>query len=325
MNFMFENRFLLDSIVLSGELEKEGPIGDYIDYSSTFINTSFENSEIAMLYQSMDMLLEKLNLTQEEIDLAIGGELSNQLTTTSYTMRKLWISLIGIYSACSTIALGIGLASLLLDNPKIQNILVFTSSNNQSAERQFRNPNEYGGEKENTQTFTSTIAASCIITKKKSPIRISSFTIGKVVDIGFSDALDFGRAMAPAAIETILEHFKERRTKPSDYDLILTGDLSSFGYELVLKALEERFGEIRNYRDCGLLLYDIDRQPVFAGGSGPGTSAAVLLSYIKKEMLIRKYRRVLLCATGALMNPTMINQKNSLPCIAHAIELEVAE
>lgn len=322
MNFKIENVYLNDSIVLSGEKEKQGPIGKYIDYHSQFKNSSFENSEIAMLYQAIDMLLEKQNLKDSDIDLAIGGELSNQLTTTSYTFRKINTSLIGIYSACSTISLAIGLSALLLMNNQVNRVLAFTSSNNQSAERQFRNPIEYGGEKEITQTFTSTIAASAILSNEVSNIRIKSFTVGKVIDIGFSDAMDFGRAMAPAAIETLLEHFKSTNTTPNDYDLILTGDLSKYGYEIVKKELMKEYGPITNYNDCGLLLYDIKKQNVLAGGSGPGTSAAVLLSYVKKKLQNKELKHVILCATGALMNPTMVNQKNSLPCIAHIVELE---
>lgn len=323
MTFKFNNVYLTDSMVLAGKLEGKGPIGKFIDYVSDFKEESFENSEISMLYQAIDMLLEKLNLNECDIDLAIGGELSNQLTTTSYTMRKLLISLIGVYAACSTITLAIGLSGLLLKNDNINKVLVFTSSNNQSAERQFRNPVEYGGEKEETQTFTSTVAAAAIISNNKSKIKVNSFTLGKVIDIGFTDSMDFGRAMAPAAIETLFEHLNNSNKTPNDYDLILTGDLSSYGYQIVKKALEEKYGYSKNYNDCGLILYDIENQNVFAGGSGPGTSAAVLLAYIKKEMEANHLHKVLICATGALMNPTMINQKNSLPCIAHLIELEV--
>ncbi|MBE6137414.1 MAG: stage V sporulation protein AD [Erysipelotrichaceae bacterium] len=325
MRFKIDNAYLKDSMVLGAKLEGEGPISKYIDYIGEFKDSSFENSEIDMLTQSIDMLKERLDLKDSDIDLAIGGELSNQLTTTSYTLRKSLISLIGIYSACSTISLGLGLAGLLLNRDDINNILVFTSSHNQSAERQFRNPVEYGGEKENTQTFTSTIAASALITSERCNIKLSSFTLGKVIDIGFTDSFDFGRAMAPAALETLLEHFKESNTTPNDYDLVLTGDLSSYGYDVVNKELNNKFGHVNNYNDCGLLLYDIKNQNVIAGGSGPGTSAGVLLSYVKKKLLNKEFKRVLLCATGVLMNPTMINQKNSLPCIAHAIELECVE
>ncbi|MDE6241463.1 MAG: hypothetical protein K2M08_03455 [Anaeroplasmataceae bacterium] len=323
MTFEFKNVYLESSVVVAGELEGKGPLKNYFDSIDECKDSCFENSEIDILAKAIDMLLEKENLKSEDISLAIGGELSNQLTTSSYTFRSLPISLIGIYSACSTISLGLGLAGLLLENESIQNILVYTSSHNQSAERQFRNPVEYGGNKEDTQTFTSTIGASALLSRKKGKIKFTNFTLGKVIDVGFTDACDFGRAMAPAALETLFAHFKATNTAPKDYDLILTGDLSTYGYEIVLKALKEEYGQVDNYNDCGLILYDTNQQNVLAGGSGPGTSAAVFLSYIKKRMLEGYYKKVLLCATGALMNPTMINQKNSLPCIAHAICMEV--
>lgn len=324
MNFKLTNSYLLDSFVIGGKLEGKGPITGYLDYINAFEDTTFESNEIDSMISSIDHLLEKTNLECKDIDLAISGELSNQLTTTNYTYRTLLIPLIGIYSACSSIALGLGLASLLLDNKSISKILVTTSSNTESAEREFRNPNEYGGEKLNTQTYTSTIAASAIITNTPTNIRFTSFTIGKVIDIGFTDPYDFGRAMAPAAIETLLEHFKETKTEPKDYDLVLTGDLSKYGYEIVLSVLNQHFANVTNYNDCGLVLYDINTQNVFAGGSGPGTSAGVLLAYIKKKIENKELKKVLLCATGALLSPTMILQKNSIPCIAHCIVMEAA-
>lgn len=325
MTFTLKNVYLESSCIVAGRLEGEGPLKEYFDSIDECKDSSFENSEIDILSKAIDMLLEKENLKIEDISLAIGGELSNQLTTSSYTFRALPIGLIGIYAACSTITLGLGLASLLLKTEEIKNILVFTSSHNQSAERQFRNPVEYGGNKEATQTFTSTIGASALLSRKKGKLKFTQFTLGKVVDIGFTDACDFGRAMAPAALETLFEHFRSTNTTPKDYDLILTGDLSTYGYEIVKSALESEFEVVDNYNDCGLVLYDVEQQNVLAGGSGPGTSAAVLLSYIKKKILEGQYKKVLLCATGALMNPTMINQKNSLPCIAHAIVLEGVE
>ena len=321
MTFRFKDVYLLDSFLVAGSLEGSGPLRKYLDYVKDFDEDCFENSEISSLQASIDLLLEKLNMKIDDIDLAISGELSNQLATTSYAFRSLLISIIGIYAACSTITLGLGLAGLLLGNENINKILVCTSSNNQSAERQFRNPNEYGGEKENTQTFTSTIAASAILTNEKSNIQITEFTLGKIIDVGFTDPSDFGRAMAPAAIETLLTHFKNTNSTPFDYDLILTGDLSTYGSDIVRNELEKEFGSISNYNDCGLILYDTQSQDVFAGGSGPGTSAGVLFSYVKEKMLNKELNKVILCATGALMNPTMINQKNSIPCIAHLIVL----
>lgn len=323
MNFKLDNCYLLDSFVVGGKIEAEGPIGDYLDYIFDIDAKCYEDNEILSLLSSIDHLLEKNNLNISDIDIAISGELSNQLATTSYAYRSLLIPLIGVYSACSTVCLSIGLAGILLYQNNVKRVLISTSSNTEAAEREFRNPNEYGGEKLPTQTYTSTIAASAILTNIKQKIKITSFTVGKVIDVGYTNAFDFGRAMAPAAIETLLYHFKKTNTKPSDYDLILTGDLSKYGYEITLNALNKEFGNVDNYKDCGMILYNILKQDVFAGGSGPGTSAAVLLSYIKKEMLDNTLRKVLLCATGALLNPTMIAQKNSIPSIAHIITLEV--
>lgn len=323
MTYEFKDIYLTDACVVAGSLEGRGPLKSYFDSIDDCKDCCFENSEIDILFKAIDMLLEKRNLSPEEISIAIGGELSNQLTTSSYTLRKFPIPYAGIYGACSTICLGLGMAGLLLKNPTIKNALVFTSSHNQAAERQFRNPVEYGGNKEETQTFTSTIGAAAFLSKEEGELKISQFTLGKVIDIGFTDAMDFGRAMAPAALETLFSHFRSTKTTPEDYDLVLTGDLSSYGSKLILEALTKEFGPIKNYNDCGLLLYDINEQNVLAGGSGPGTAAAVMLSYIRKKMLAGYYNKVLICATGALMNPTMINQKNTLPCIAHAITLEV--
>lgn len=322
MTFKFDNIYLKNSSVVAGKLEGEGPLKKYFDLIDECISNCFENSEILLLRKSIDILLEKENIEIEDIDIAVGGELSNQLAITNYTFRCLPIGLIGIYSACSTISLGLGIAGLLLSRNEINNILVFTSSYNQTAERQFRNPTEYGGMKEITQTFTSTIGASALISKNNGKIKLTEFTIGKVIDIGYTNPCDFGRAMAPAALESLFCHFKNTKTTPYDYDLILTGDLSKYGYEIVLKALKEEYGSIYNYNDCGLLLYNIKKQNVLAGGSGPGTAAAVIFSYIKDKIESGYYKKVLLCATGALMNPTMINQKNSIPSIAHIICLE---
>lgn len=322
MNFKFNDVYIKDTSVVVGGLEGKGPLGCYFDSIDECKDSSFENSEIDILKKSIDMLLERNELEINEIDLAIGGELSNQLTTSSYSLRSYLVSFIGIYSACSTIVLGIGLSSLCLENNNIKRVIAFTSSHNQSAERQFRNPVEYGGNKELTQTFTSTVGASCLLTNEPTLVKVSTFTVGKVIDIGFSDPTDFGRAMAPAAIETLLNHFKVNKINPDYYDLIITGDLSYYGSKLVKEALEEEYGTLTNYNDAGLMLYDRDEQDVLAGGSGPGTVAAVSLGYIYKCMLNGKYKKVLICGTGALMNPTMMNQKNSLPCIAHTISLE---
>jgi len=324
MNFKINNVYLIDSMVLGGRLEEEGPIGDYLDYTSDFKDSSFENSEINMLSQSIDMLKEKLNLCDNDIDIAIGGELSNQLTTTSYTLRKSLISLIGIYSACSTISLGLGLGALLIDGCKVKNALVFTSSHNQSAERQFRNPVEYGAPKHKTATFTATGSASLLLTSEKTNIKIESSTIGKVIDLGQNDVNHMGAVMAPAAADTLYRHLTDLKRKIDYYDLILTGDLGVYGKNILIKYMKKKYKIDlgKNYNDCGTMLYNIDKQPVFAGGSGPVCSALVNFGYVLKQMQEKKLKRVLIIPTGAIFSPTWVFQKETIPAIAHAVSLE---
>ena len=226
MNFKFKDVYINDTSVVVGGLEGKGPLGSYFDSIDECKDSSFENSEIDILKKSIDILLERNELDSKDINLIIGGELSNQLTTSSYSLRSFLISYIGIYSAWSTIVLAIGNSAICLQNEDVKKFNAFTSSHNQSAERQFRNPVEYGGNKEETQTFTSTVGASCLMSNNYNLVKVTNFTIGKVIDIGFDDPTDFGRAMAPAAIETLLYHFKVNNINPDYYDLIITGDLS---------------------------------------------------------------------------------------------------
>lgn len=313
--YKIDNVYIKEKYVVTSKLESEGPIGKYFDDIFEPCEDCFESSELKMLKKC----LSKLSISN--IDLIIAGDLSNQIAISNYTAKLIDKPMLGVYSACATINEAIIIASLLINNNTFDNILCFTSSYNQTAERQFRSPVEYGGEKNITQTFTSTVAAGCIISNKKSKVRITNVTIGRVFDIDFKNVMDFGRCMAPAAIETLLSHFKNTNTKPSDYDLILTGDLSFYGYPIVKSELEKVFGPVNNYNDSGILLFDRDKQKVLAGGSGPGTIAATLLSYVYKKIERKELNKVLVCATGALMNPIMCNQKREIPSIAHIVEL----
>lgn len=310
------NAYINQTYVITSRLEKEGPIGYYFDEVFIPKEDCFESSELKMV----EKCISKLSITN--VDLIIAGDLSNQIAISNYTAKLINKPMLGVYSACATINEAIIIASLFVDSKKFNNILCFTSSYNQTAERQFRSPVEYGGEKCLTQTFTSTVAASCIISNKINKVKVKKVTIGRVIDIDFKNPLDFGRCMAPAAIETLLSHFKNTNTKPNDYDLILTGDLSYYGYPIVKEELEKKFGQIDNYQDTGKMIFDKDKQNVLAGGSGPGTIAATLLAYVYKKMMKQELKKVLVCATGALMNPTMCNQKREIPSIAHIIELE---
>ena len=310
-----DNVYIKQRYVITSKLESEGPIGKYFDDVFIPNEDCFESSELKMLQKC----LSKMSISN--IDLIIAGDLSNQIAISNYTAKMIDKPMLGIYSACATINEAIILGSLLINNNQFDNILCYTSSYNQTAERQFRSPIEYGGEKNVTQTFTSTVAAGCILSNKKSKVRITNVTIGKVFDIDFKNPLDFGRCMAPAAIETLFSHFDNTKTTPNDYDLILTGDLSFYGYPIVKKELENKYGKIDNYQDTGMMIFDRDKQNVLAGGSGPGTIAATLLAYVYKKIEKGELNKVLVCATGALMNPIMSNQKREIPSIAHIVEL----
>ncbi len=325
MYIKFNKVYLNSSYVISGKLEGEGPLGVYFNRIMQFNESSFNKNEIYALKEAIDSLIEVNDISINRLDLAISSDLSNQLAVSSYTYRGFQIPLINIYSACASFALEVITAGIILDSNKASNILVTTSSNTQNAERQFRYPNEYGGAKEDTQTQTVTIASAAIFSSLESEIKITEAVIGKTIDFGFNDALDFGRCMAPAAIEVLLEYFSKTKRSPKDFDLILTGDLSKYGYEIVKKELDKEFNYSDNYKDCGLLIYDINNQKVNAGGSGPGCSSGVVLSYIKKEMLKKKYNKVLVVSTGALLNPNIILENETIPAIAHLFVMEVVK
>ena len=326
---VFNDVFIVSSASVVGPKESKGPFGNYFDkcYDNLLCNneTSFEKAEMRMLEDALIISLDKANLSDKDINCAFCGDLNNQIIIGNYVLRNYDIPYVGIFGACSTSILGIIMGAIYLQNMK-GNVICLTSSHNGTSERQFRYPNEYGAQKAETATLTVTGASSVILTniKNENDIKITKATIGKVIDPKINDIQDMGRIMAPSAFNTILDHLNNYDETIDDYDLIVTGDLSKYGHEIVLSVLNQHFANVTNYNDCGLILYDINTQNVFAGGSGPGTSAGVLLAYIKKKIENKELKKVLLCATGALLSPTMILQKNSIPCIAHCIVMEAA-
>ena len=196
-----------------------------------------------------------------------------------------------------------------------------------SAEKQFRNPTEYGAPKKDTATFTVTGGAVALLTNKKTKIKITSSTIGKIIDKGIKDVNNMGAIMAPAAADTIYRHLQDLKRKSEYYDLIVTGDLGKYGKEILVNYLKKvnNIDISKNYNDCGTIIYDIEKQPVLAGGSGPACSALTLFSYIYKKMLKKELKKVLIVPTGAIFSQTMYFQKEAIPAIAHAISLEVVE
>ena len=330
MTHKFNNVYLEDSFTIAGKYKKEGPISNYFNliYDKDFYYgmDTFEQAEEKMLSNCIHKLINKANLLDSDIDYLISGDLENQIAASNYAMRDYNIPFLGIYSACATFGEGLLLGANLIQGNMAKKVIVATSSHNLVAERQFRNPVEYGALKKETSTFTVTGAASILLTNKKQKIKVINATPGIVQDKGINDVNNMGAVMAIAAADTIKRHFQDLSIRPEYYDLILTGDLGKYGKKILIEYLKTFDIDIsQNYEDCGLMLYDIDKQDVYAGGSGPACSALVMSSFIIKEMKKGRYKRVLIVPTGALFSPTKVFQKESIPSIANAIGLEVVD
>ena len=328
MTVKFNNVYVGDAYTIASVYEKDGPLADYFDKvydQDLYYGTdTFEMAEEKMLGDSIKKLISKSNLTSKDIDLVISGDLQNQIAASDYALRNFDIPFLGVYGACATFGLGLFIASNFIEGRRANKIIVSTSSHNMVAERQFRNPTEYGAPKKKTTTWTSTGAASMLITNKKGKIKVSSATAGMVKDAKISDVNNMGAVMAIAAADTIKRHLDDLKVDVNYYDLILTGDLGIYGKEILIDYMKTMGIDLsKNYNDCGIMLYDINKQNVFAGASGPASSALTLCSYVLKEMEKGKYRRVLVVPTGAIFSPTRVFQKESIPSIAHAIAFEV--
>lgn len=328
MTVKFNNVYVGNTYTIASVYEKDGPIADYFDlvYDKDLYYgcDTFEKAEEKLLHDSIEKLIDRSKMKDSDIDYVISGDLENQIAASDYAMRDFDIPFLGIFNACATFGEGLVIGANFIEGKRANNIIVSTCSHNMVAEKQFRNPTEYGAPKKKTTTFTSTGASSMLLTNKKGKIKITSATAGRVQDKGVTDVNNMGAVMAIAAADTIERHLTDLKIKPNYYDLILTGDLGCYGKEILIDYLKTKNIDIsKNYDDCGLILYDIKKQEVFAGASGPASSALVLCSYILKEMERGRYQKILIVPTGAIFSPTRTFQKDSIPSIAHAISLEV--
>ena len=327
MTFKYNNVYINEVSTITGPKEGEGPLSKFFDksYSEYYMGSdTWEQAEVKMNTENIDLLLNKSNKSKKDVDIFISGDLLNQIVASSYAASTLNIPYMGIYSACATSTEGIIIASNMIEGGLINNSIVNVSSHNNASEKQFRYPVEYGGPKPVTQTFTVTGSASALISNKKSNIKVESATLGKCIDSGVKNVFDMGSVMVIAAADTIDKHLKDTKREIGYYDLILTGDLGMYGKNLLKDVLKDEYGyDTKNVDDSACMIYDINKQSVYAGGSGPACIALVTYSYILNLMRQGKLNRVLMVATGALMNPTMVNQKLSIPSIAHAVSLEV--
>ncbi len=297
-----------------GNLEYQNTIKDYY-----YNEKRIEDAEIKMQNLCL-MNLTKRNNLNKKIELLVGGDLINQIAITSYNIANRDIPFLGLYNACATFNESLIVLSNFIESNMIKSGLAITSSHNLNAERQYRFPIEYGSPKKCYTTFTTTGAACAYLTNEESNIKIESSTIGTVVDYGIKDASNMGAVMAPSAASTLHKHLTELQRDITYYDLIITGDLGSFGSELFLKLIKEDYNYIpKAYLDASSILYK-DNQNTYQGGSGPVVVPLVLFNKIFKE---KQYKRILILATGSLHNTLMVNLKKSIPSITHAVSIEV--
>ena len=330
-SWIFQNHpMILSTGVAGGPFEGNGNLAEDFDilHEDLWMGMdSYEKAHRHMIEEAAEVALKKSNLEKDNLQFFLAGDLINQITPTSFAARTLQLPYMGLFGACSTSMEGLALASFLINYQGAEYILTGASSHNAAVEKQFRYPTEYGGQKPPTAQWTVTGAGVAILAKNKPGFGLpvtTSATIGKVVDMGISDPFNMGGAMAPAAVDTITAHLRDLKRPPSYYDLIVTGDLGRVGHETAYDLLQTN-GVIfsrEQFKDCGLLIYKED-QPVHSGGSGAGCSATVLYGHLLNQMRSGVYKKILLVATGALLSPLTFQQQESIPCIAHAVSIEM--
>lgn len=312
---------------VGSKMEREGPLGERFDIlndDSYFGQKTWEKAESAMQKQACQRALDKAKMKEEDIDYIFAGDLLNQCISSSFSIRDLGIPFFGLYGACSTMSESISLAAMMLEGHMADRCLASTSSHFCTAERQFRFPLEYGGQRPPSSTWTATAAGAVVLDNDPDSAKTSvkAVTAGRVLDLGVTDQNNMGAAMAPAAADTIAHFFTDTSVKLEEIDGIYTGDLGTIGSELLYELLDKEGLDIREkHRDCGLLLYDRKKQDVHAGGSGCGCSAAVLCTHLLPELERGSMKNILFVATGALLSTTSVQQKESIPGIAHLVQL----
>lgn len=312
---------ILGYSTVAGPKEGQGPVGPYFDkiYPDIIIGQeSFEKAERQMMVNAIDTALEKASISRNMVDYFISGDLLNQIITSGFSALNLAAPFLGIYGACSSFCEGLIVGGVLVDSGAAQVVVTATSSHNNTAERQYRYPTEYGAQVPPWSQHTVTGAAATVLGGRGTGPKLELATVGKVMDLGIKDPLNMGAAMAPAAADTIFTHLEDTGRKPSDYDLIVTGDLGKIGREILVELAQRQGYDLSgNYRDCGELIYSKE-QLENAGGSGCACSPLVTLGMLFNQ----NYKRILVAATGALHSPTSYQQGDNIPAIAHAVSIE---
>jgi len=349
---------IIGAASIVGSKEGDGPLGhlfDHIEQDPKFGKNTWEEAESELQLQTAKKAMEKAGMNEEQIRYLFAGDLLAQGIATSYGLMELQIPLFGLYGACSTCGESLSLASMTVNAGYAEYAMAVTSSHFASAEKEFRFPLEYAGQRPLSTTWTVTGSGAFVLASNESPaakessVCITGITTGKVVDYGVKDSMHMGAAMAPAAADTIYQHLMDYGRTPEDYDQIITGDLGSIGQTILKDLMLERGMDLDNvtgdlgsigqtilkdlmlergmdldnvHDDCGILIFDSDTQDTHAGGSGCGCAAATLAAYILPKLERGEWKRVLLVPTGALLSKVSFNEGQSIPGIAHGVVLE---
>lgn len=312
-----------------GPKEGQGPLKGYFDQvidDEMWGEKSWEKAESKLVKEVVAMLIKKSNLQNDKINYIIAGDLLNQCSAANFGLRETSIPFFGVFGACSTMAESMSLGAMIVDGGYADNVICMTSSHFCSAERQFRFPLELGSQRAPTSQWTVTGSGGVILSPQGTGPKVTHVTTGKIVDMGIKDANNMGAAMAPAAADTIVQHFIDTGRQPDYYDVILTGDLGYIGKEICKDLAKDNNIDLsKNYNDCGALIFDREKQDVHGGGSGCGCSASVFSGFVYQKLLSGEFTKVLLVATGALLSPTTTQQGESIPSVAHAVSIEMMQ
>ncbi|MCM1040631.1 MAG: stage V sporulation protein AD [Roseburia sp.] len=326
----FENlTYIVNSASIVGSKEGQGPLGklfDKVGQDDMFGAQTWEEAESALQKEALQMAMDKENLKKEAIELIFAGDLLGQSIASSFGLTSFHTPHVGLYGACSTCGLSIAVASMAVSGGFVEKAACVTSSHFASAEKEFRFPLAYGNQRPMSSTWTVTGSAAFILSSdsgRHAYAKVTGATFGKIMDYGIKDSMNMGACMAPAAADTIKQNLEDFGRVPGDYDKIITGDLGVVGQKLLFELLAEKGIDItKQHMDCGIEIFDSEKQNTNAGGSGCGCAAVTLSAYILKKIEEGVWKRVLFLPTGALLSKTSFNEGQTIPGIAHAVILE---
>ncbi|MDD3278444.1 MAG: stage V sporulation protein AD [Lachnospiraceae bacterium] len=318
--------YVLGAASVTGQKEGEGPLGavfDKVVKDPMFGQKTWEEAESRFQGEAAGLVLQKCSLKPKDIRMVFAGDLLAQSIASCFGLMELNRPVYGLFGACSTMGEALSLGAMMIDGGYGDRVLAMTSSHFASAEKEFRFPLAYGNQRPPSSSWTVTGSGACILSKEKSPVRITGVTSGKIIDFGLKDSQNMGGCMAPAAADTIAQNLRDFDRIPSDYDKIITGDLGSIGREILLELLKQKdFDITEQYLDCGMIIFDPEKQDTNAGGSGCGCAAVVLASWILPRIASGEWKRVLFVPTGALMSKVSFFEGQSVPGIAQGVVLE---